>query len=100
MERYTMLIGAALLALAGTAAPALAHPPIAKEQATASFEQDRADILAMAGTFDVNFDMQESTRWDPAYTPIPNKVSGGDEVVRVIEDTGRKILLQHLLVIT
>ncbi len=73
MKRYTMLIGAALLALAGTVAPALAHPPIAKEQAAASFEQDRADILAMAGTFDVNFDMQESTRWVRPMSRFPTR---------------------------
>jgi hypothetical protein len=100
MKSYRKLIGAGMLALAFAASPALAHPPIAAEQAATTFEQDRADILKMAGTFDVNFDMQESTRWDPAYEPIPNKVSGGNEVVRVIEDTGRKISLQHLLVIT
>jgi len=47
----------------------------------------------------VRFDMQESTRWDPAYTPIDKKTSGGFEAVRVIEDTGRKIVLQHLLVV-
>ena len=100
MNRYAMLIGPALLALASSASPALAHPPMAADQSATTFEQDRADILKMAGTFDVNFDMQESTRWDPAYEPTPNKVSGGNEVVRVIEDTGRKISLQHLLVVT
>ncbi|MFA7604766.1 MAG: DUF6607 family protein, partial [Novosphingobium sp.] len=89
---------AGLLALACVAGPALAHPPIAAEQATAGFEQDRADILAMAGNYKVRFDMQESTRWDPAYTPLERKTSGGHEVVRVIEDTGRRIVLQHMLV--
>lgn len=92
-------IGAGLLAIAIAATPALAHPPIATEQAAAGFEQDRADILAMAGNFKVRFDMQETTRWDPSYTPIDAKISGGHEVVRVIEDTGRKISLQHMLVI-
>ncbi len=89
---------AALLLATAIPAVALAHPPIAAEQAAASFEQDRADILAMAGNYKVRFDMQESTRWDPAYTPLAAKTSGGHEVVRVIEDTGRKIVLQHLLV--
>ena len=98
MKSITSLIGASLLALALAASPALAHPPIAAEQAAASFEQDRADILAMAGNFRVRFDMQETTRWDASYTPIDPKISGGNEVVRVIEDTGRKIVLQHMLV--
>jgi len=98
MKSLTSFIGASLLALALAASPALAHPPIAAEQAAASFEQDRADILAMAGNFRVRFDMQETTRWDASYTPIDPKISGGNEVVRVIEDTGRKIVLQHMLV--
>src|SRR3546814_8894507 len=75
-------------------------PPIAAEAAAANFEQDRADILAMAGNYRVSFNMQESTRWDPDYEVLEPKRSGGNEVVRVIEDTGRKIILQHMLVIT
>ena len=98
MKSIASIIGASLLALAVATSPALAHPPIAAEQAAASFEQDRADILAMAGNFRVRFDMQETTRWDATYTPLEPKVSGGNEVVRVIEDTGRKIVLQHMLV--
>jgi len=99
MTRLKTMIGASLLAVALAGTAALAHPPIAAEQATASFEQDRADILAMAGNYKVRFDMQESTRWDPAYTPLDRKISGGNEVVRVVADTGRKIILQHLLVV-
>jgi hypothetical protein len=99
MIGFRGLLGASLLAFAFVASPSLAHPPIAAEAAAAGFEQDRRDILAMAGNFKVRFDMQESTRWDPAYTPLEPKVSGGNEAVRVIEDTGRKIVLQHLLVI-
>jgi len=99
MTKFRSLIGAGLMAFAMAASPALAHPPLSAEQAAASFEQDRADILAMAGNYKVRFDMQESTRWDPAYTPLDRKISGGNEVVRVIEDTGRHIALQHMLVI-
>src|SRR3546814_6802153 len=54
----------------------------------------------MAGNYRVSFNMQESTRWDPDYEVLEPKRSGGNEVVRVIEDTGRKIILQHMLVIT
>lgn len=90
---------ASLLVL--SAAPALAHPPIAERPAqeeAAAFEADRADILAMAGNFKVRFDMQEATPWQSGYTPLDRKISGGHEVVRVIEDTGRRIVLQHILV--
>lgn len=99
MTRFKTIIGASILALACAVSPALAHPPIAAEQASANFEQDRTDILAMAGNFKVRFDMQESTRWNAGYTLLDRKISGGNEVVRVIEDTGRKIALQHMLVI-
>ncbi|PEQ13849.1 hypothetical protein B2G71_05965 [Novosphingobium sp. PC22D] len=99
MKHLTKLLAGSLLALAFATSPALAHPPITAEAAAAGFEEDRADILAMAGNYKVRFDMQESTRWDPAYSPLDRKISGGNEVVRVIEDTGRRIVLQHLLVI-
>ncbi|PZQ23138.1 MAG: hypothetical protein DI569_05825 [Sphingopyxis macrogoltabida] len=99
MKSYRQ-IAAALLLSAALPVAASAHPPIAASEAAASFEQDRADILAMAGNYRVSFNMQESTRWDPDYEVLEPKRSGGNEVVRVIEDTGRKIVLQHLLVIT
>ncbi len=81
---------------------AFAHGPIAVKptaQEQAKFDADRANILAMTGNFKVKFDFQEQTSWQPDYTPIAPKVSGGHEVVRVIEDTGTHIKLQHILVI-
>jgi len=99
MTSFRSWLGAGLLTLAFAVSPALAHPPISAEQAASTFQQDRADILAMAGNYKVRFDMQESTRWDPTYKPIEPKISGGNEVVRVVEDTGRKIVLQHMLVV-
>lgn len=102
MKICTANIAAALLAAALATSPALAHPSLADRGAQAeqaAFESDRADILAMAGDFKVRFDMQEATAWMPGYAPLEKKISGGHESVRVIEDTGRKIVLQHLLVI-
>lgn len=95
---YTM----AATALIAAPAPAIADDPVGERSAAAekaSFEADRADILAMAGDFKVTFDMKETTPWRADYTPIDPKQSGGHESVRVIEDTGRKIVLQHLLVV-
>ena len=69
----------ALYALAIASTPALADLPIKERPAMeekASFEADRADILAMAGNFKVRFDMQESTRWDARYTPLDRKICG------------------------
>ncbi|MDP4605880.1 MAG: hypothetical protein NWS68_06975 [Erythrobacter sp.] len=103
MNRLTRTIlasGIAAMALAAAPAPALADAPIVQSQdaAKAAFEADRETILAMAGDFKVTFDMQESTPWMAGYTPLDRKVSGGYESVRVIEDTGTRIVLQHLLV--
>lgn len=104
MTRLTKTLlasGLAALALAAVpAAPALADGPIVQstEAARAAFEEDRKTILAMAGDFKVTFDMQESTPWMAGYTPLDRKISGGYESVRVIEDTGTRIVLQHLLV--
>jgi len=94
-------LGAALFALAMATSPALADAGRQQMAATAtqsSFEQDRADILAMAGDYKVRFGMAETTSWRDDYEPIKAKISGGHESVRVIKDTGTEIVLQHLLV--
>ncbi len=103
MSRLSRLIlgtSLAALALAAAPAPALADDPIVRDASAhkAAFEADRQTILAMAGDFKVTFDMQESTPWMEDYTPLERKISGGYESVRVIEDTGTRIVLQHLLV--
>ncbi len=92
MKASRLLLLVAFFAAAGTGAHAA-------DDAKAKFEQDRASILAMAGTFKVTFDMRETVPFVADYTPIPAKVSGGHEVVRVAEDTGTTIMLQHLLVV-
>ncbi|GAA0272649.1 hypothetical protein GCM10009127_11310 [Alteraurantiacibacter aestuarii] len=101
--KYLKTIAAmSLLALCLPAAPALADGPVAareEAQEQASFAADRETILAMAGDYRVRFDMQESTPWRASYEPLDRKISGGYESVRVIEDTGSRIVLQHLLVV-
>jgi hypothetical protein len=98
--RSKIILAALLLSTIPGVAPALAQSPAAPtaEQSEAKFEADRQLILGMAGNFKVTFDFRETTPWQADYTPIPAKHSGGHEVVRVIEDTGRVIRLQHLLV--
>lgn len=100
LAKTLLATGLAALALSAVPAPALADGPIVQsaEAAKAAFEEDRKTILAMAGDFKVTFDMQESTPWMPGYTPLERKISGGYESIRVIEDTGTRIVLQHLLV--
>jgi len=85
------------VALALTATPAVAAYD---DPGHARFEHDRQSILAMTGTFKVTFDMRETVPFVADYTPIPAKVVSGHEVVRVAEDTGTTIMLQHLLVAT
>ena len=93
----------AVLALVAPTAPAFAAEPTAisasAQASKSAYEQGREAILAMAGDHAVTFDMQETTAWMEDYEPIEKKISGGYESVRVIEDTGNKIVLQHLLVV-
>lgn len=63
------------------------------------FEQDREAILAMAGNYDVTFDFRETVVLTEGYELKEPKRSGGYEIVRVIEDTGDFISLQHILVV-
>ncbi len=75
-------------------------PPMQQSLATAmDFDAARAAILGMAGNYKVRFDMREATPWAADYELYEEKVSGGHEVVRVVEDRGDFIALQHLLVI-
>lgn len=102
MKYFKTTLASSLLALAMVTSPALADGPVAEREAAeeqASFAADRETILAMAGDYRVRFDMQESTPWREGYEPLDRKISGGHESVRVIEDTGTKIILQHLLVV-
>ncbi|WOE75932.1 DUF6607 family protein [Alterisphingorhabdus coralli] len=103
-QRPALLACAAALAASAPASVAWAQgaEPVMSaidETMMAAFEADRADILAMAGDYKVRFDMQESTAWVEGYEPLDRKISGGHESVRIIEDTGTKIVLQHLLVV-
>ena len=103
MLKTTLTALTAVLALS-VAAPSLAAPkpapaPVSAET-RARFEQDRAAILAMAGDYRVTFDFRETVAFVPGYQLLDPKRSGGFESVRVIEDTGTRIVLQHLLVVT
>ncbi|WP_336961519.1 DUF6607 family protein [Sphingobium aquiterrae] len=100
--KSTLLSSIALAAALFSAPPALADGPVKARSAeveAGAFQADRAAILAMAGNYKVTFDMRETTAWRPDYTPIPSKISGGHESVRIVEDSGRHIVLQHLLVV-
>ncbi|MFN2259590.1 MAG: DUF6607 family protein, partial [Parasphingopyxis sp.] len=101
MTRNSIISG--LLACALVAAtPAIATQAPTERTETeqrAAFEADRQAILDMAGDYRVRFDMRETTSWREDYTPLEPAMSGGFESVRVIEDSGERIVLQHLLVV-
>lgn len=76
----------------------LTLPAMAATAGTAP-EKDRQSILAMAGNYKVRFDMRETVSLQPGYEPLGPKLSGGYEAVRVVEDRGDFISLQHILVV-
>lgn len=76
-----------------------AASPAAPERSATEIEADRKAILAMAGDYKVTFDFQETVSFQEGYTPKERYKTGAHEMVRVIEDTGTYISLQHILVV-
>lgn len=66
---------------------------------SANFEQDRESILAMTGDYKVTFDFTETVSFVNGYELKDPKLSGGHESVRVVEDRGDFISMQHTLVV-
>jgi len=69
----------------------------AAESDTSKFEKDRQAILAMAGDFYVDFQFFETVAIDPEYKLRKPYKSDATETVFVIRDTGKNIVLQHIL---
>ena len=59
--------------------------------------RDHDSILAMQGEYTVDFAFDETVLLKPGYERAPAMRSGGSEVVIVVEDTPKRIVLQHLL---
>jgi hypothetical protein len=76
-----------------------AQNPGQPEAISARFEQDRAAILAMAGNYAVSFEFIETVAFVDGYALKEPDLSKAHEVVRVIEDTGTFISLQHILIV-
>lgn len=94
-----ILIAAALLTgAAPVATQAQAQVPAAASTPATRFEQDRQSILAQQGQFKVRFDFRENVAFRDGYEPVTPHLSGGNEIVRLVEDTGERISLQHILV--
>lgn len=104
LTRNILLGAAALFVLmavpACAAAPGAAAARASGETvAPAVFEADRNAILSMAGDYKVTFDFTETVSFVNGYALKEPKLSGGHESVRVLEDRGDFISLQHTLVI-
>lgn len=107
--RHRLLLAPASLAilLAGCITPPSSPPitaPATQESLStdireADFERDRQSILAMAGDYEVSFNFTETIAFQPGYTLQKPQLSKAHEVVRVIEDRGNFISLQHILVV-
>lgn len=81
-----------------TLAPGRALPLAEIAAATSAFAKDRAAILSLAGDYKVGFHFMETLGFAAAYQPTRPYHSWATEHVRVVEDTGRFISLQHTLV--
>ncbi len=62
-------------------------------------QQDREAILAMVGCYKVSFDFAETFSPDTSYKYHDRYHSWGIEYVFVVENSEKKILLQHLLIV-
>ncbi len=64
-------------------------------------EKDKEAIKKMCGCYEVSFDFAETFEYsqDTAYTPSKVKHDKGLEWVELVEDTGDKIVMQHLLIV-
>nr|WP_298131072.1 DUF6607 family protein [uncultured Pseudoxanthomonas sp.] len=72
--------------------------PLSMSALAADPARDRQSILAMQGDYTVDFAFDETVLLQPGYERQSAMRSGGDETVIVVEDTPRRIVLQHILV--
>jgi len=67
-------------------------------KADEKFDKDRQAILAMAGDFKVGFHFQETVPLREDYKPTEKPYTEeAFETVKVVEDSGKRIILQHIL---
>lgn len=85
---------------------ATSGPSLATEEPTRTVpnknpvpQADREAILAMVGGFDVSFQFDETVALVAGYEPTDPKLDGAKELVILVEDTGDRIVLQHLLLV-
>ena len=90
------------LSACATAAPQRceSEPPAGSPDTPAStYEQDRKAILALAGDYEVRFQFRETVPMRKGYELTKPYFSEATEIIEVLEDTGRRIDLQHILLV-
>jgi len=87
------------LALCACATTAQQHCLSSSSAPTAenTFEQDRKAILAMSGEYSVKFQFAETVALREGYELTKPYLSEAKEIVEVLEDTGTRIDMQHIL---
>jgi len=68
-------------------------------QVSNKMEQDKSSIKSMCGIYKVSFDFAETFSPDTAYKFKPRYSEWGIEYVFLVEETPKKIALQHLLIV-
>lgn len=89
----TLVFTGALAAAALAQAASVTHPELAGDK-----ERDRQAILAMVGTFAVDFSFEETQTFGGAEPSEPHH-STAREIVVLLEDSGDFISMQHILVV-
>ena len=64
-----------------------------------TFEADRKAILAMSGEYSVKFQFKETVALRDGYELTDPYLSAATEVIEVIEDSGTRIDMQHILLV-
>ena len=111
MNKSFLLLPAAMLTTAcasnntlDSAGSPPAYQPVASPNFAAianggsASEKDRLAILGMRGDYRVDFHFSETVPLKAGYEHHDEKNTGGYETVIVVDDSDRKIVLQHLLV--
>ena len=78
--------------------PTVERPVASCAASERSFDCDRRAILAMLGGYQVKFNFEETVVLKPGYERKQPKRSTAFETVFLVEDSGKRISLQHILV--
>jgi hypothetical protein len=98
-RRLAALGVVAASALAGCASTSAPNAPSAPATAGCDPARDRAAIKKMAGEFSVEFEFEETEVLTAGYQKRDAYRTAASEVVAILEDSERAVVLQHVLLI-